>query len=688
MAITPAQKAAAEERQWQAARDTATQVRIVAGPGTGKSRTIEKRVAHLLENGAEPDELYVISFTRATCAELRDRIQSFCADRSCGSLAPDVRVSTMHSFALRILRRANLLTSYPSTPIILDTWEQKNVYDGELASVIGCTPGRAAEIRLAHDARWQTLDPQYVNQAEITRAERRGFNAFHISRTNLYSCVLPGEVIFKCVDALRSGALNPSRLPPISHLVVDEFQDLNACDQEFIRLLAAQSAVLFIAGDDDQSIYSFRHANPDGIVQFPTTYPSSRTHVLTDCFRCAPAIASAASRLIEYNPNREPKTLNALYAQADPPVQGQVLVWSFRTARAEARVIAESCRELINAGMAGREDEILVLISNRRVQLDLLRDELRELNIPFEPPPGASLIDRHEPIRAVYSILRIARDQTLDEDDYPAHRDLLALLSGVGLGTAKAIGDACIENNQNYRNLFYLPTLPSWLPQRAARAAARIAAVAQAASTWALTDTVAERTPDIAGVLENHVFTSGRNSGRSVRMWNRLAELLPDTMTLEELIQFLGADTEADQRAVFELASQRTESEHEATTGPETKRIRILTTHGAKGLTGKIVFIPSVEQGIMPSFRALQATGLVIENRRLFYVSVTRAMACCIISHAIQHTGSQAQVLRQQSVVQLTRSQFLSEMEVNSTNRTSGLSVSEATEIVSQVNSL
>jgi len=110
--------------------------------------------------------------------------------------------------------------------------------------------------------------------------------------------------------------------------------------------------------------------------------------------------------------------------------------------------------------------------------------------------------------------------------------------------------------------------------------------------------------------------------------------------------------------------------------------------HGAKGLTGKIVFIPSVEQGIMPSFRALQATGLVIENRRLFYVSVTRAMACCIISHATQHTGAQAQVLRQQSVVRLTRSQFLSEMEVNSNSRTSGLSASEATEIVSQVNSL
>ena len=685
MPITLAQKIVAEERQWQAARDSAPQIRIVAGPGTGKSRTIEKRVAHLLENGVNPQNLYVISFTRATCTELRERIHNFCADRSCDPLASNVRVSTMHSLALRILRRANLLTSYPSTPIILDTWEQKQVYDVELSSVIGCNPSRAAEIRLAHDAQWQTLDPEYVNQAEITPAEQQGFNAFHVSRTNLYSCVLPGEVIFKCVDALRRGVLEPNRLPTISHLVVDEFQDLNACDQEFIRLIAAQGAILYIAGDDDQSIYSFRHANPNGIVQFPTTYPSSRTHKLTDCFRCTPAISSAACRLIEYNPNREPKTLNSLYTQAEPPVQGQVLVWSFRTARAEMRAIAQSCRELIDAGMAGREDEILVLISNRRVQLDMLKDELRELNISFEPPPGVSLTDEYEPIRAVYSVLRITRDQNMDQDDYPAYRDLLCLLSGVGLGTAKAIGDACIQNNQNFRSLFLLRTLPNWLSRRASAATARIAAVAQITSTWALTDTMEERTTDMAGVLGNQIFTSGRNADRSVRIWNRLAELLPATMTLEELIQFLGADTEADQRAVFELAVQRTESEEEAATSPETKRIRVLTMHGAKGLTGKVVFIPSVEQGIIPSFKAIQATGLVIENRRLFYVSLTRAMACCIISHANQHTGAQAQVLRQQSTIQLPRSQFISEMGLNSVSRTSGLTEPEAIEIVSQV---
>jgi DNA helicase-2/ATP-dependent DNA helicase PcrA len=188
----------------------------------------------------------------------------------------------------------------------------------------------------------RTLNPQYVNQAQITPAEIQGFNVFHAARTNLYSCVLPGEVIYKCVDAMQQGALQANQLPALDHLIVDEFQDLNACDQEFVRLLSSHGAVLFVAGDDDQSIYSFRHANHDGLVQFPTVYPLSSTHILTDCFRCAPRILGPASQLIAHNPNLVAKNPVALYGAASPPLQGTLLVWSFQTAEEEAQAIARS----------------------------------------------------------------------------------------------------------------------------------------------------------------------------------------------------------------------------------------------------------------------------------------------------------------------------------------------------------
>jgi DNA helicase-2/ATP-dependent DNA helicase PcrA len=571
---------------------------------------------------------------------------------------------------------------------MLDNWEQTNVYDREFAGSLGCTPSRAAEIRLAHDAQWQTLNPQHMNQAQITSAEVQGFNAFHSARTNLYCCVLPGEVIYKCVEALQQGALQANQLPTIEHLIVDEFQDLNACDQEFVRLLSANNAVLFVAGDDDQSIYSFRHANPHGIVQFQSIYPSSVMHVLTDCFRCTPAILGPASQLITYNQNRVPKNLTALYGAASPPVQGQMMVWSFQTAQEEARAVAQSCQELINAGMAGREDEILILISNRRVQLDILAQELGNLGLPYEPPRGATLTNEYEAIRAVYALLRIARDNSTGEEDYPAHRDVLGVLSGVGHSTAKAIADACITNNQNFRELFYLSQCPGWLSGRCPAAVQRVMRVVQSVSSWDMDDTLASRSTDITTVLSSQIFTTGRNATNILAVWISLVGALPVQMTLDELLQFLSSDSESDQQAILDLVNQRMGATQTSANGPAQKRIKILTMHGAKGLNGKVVFIPSAEQGIMPNFRALQATGLLIEQRRLFYVSVTRAMACCIASHASQHSGAQAMALTQRSVARLTRSQFLNEMSIPSMTRTSGLSQAEAAAIVADVNNL
>lgn len=688
MPITAAQKTSAEQQQRTAAIDTSLRVRLIAGPGTGKSHCIELRVAQLLSNGCAPNKVHVISFTRATCTELRERLERYCSNLSCAQAASQVHVSTMHALALRILRQANLLSSYPTSPIMLDGWEQTHVYDKELASAIGCSPTRASEIRLAHDAQWQTLNPQSVSQAQITPAEIQVFNVFHATRTNLYSCVLPGEVIFKCVENMNYGALQPAQLPPVEHLIVDEYQDLNACDQEFIRLIwTATGAVLFIAGDDDQSIYAFRHANPDGIVQFPAVYPSSSTHILTDCFRCTPSILNPASRLIAFNPNRVPKNMTALYGSASPSVQGRLLVWSFQTAEDEARAIAVSCQQLQTSGMSEREDEIVILLSNRRVQLDLISQELGNLGLSFEPPRGDSLVNEEEAIRAVYAVLRIAKDNESGQPDYPSHRDILGVLDGVGLGTAKAVADTCITNNQNFRDLFYLPQCPPWLTSRTAAATQRVMSIVQTVGSWNMTDTLGTRAADIQNVITVTIF-NGANAGKAATIWNGLVNSLPQLMTLDELLNFLATDTESGQQAILDLVNQRTASSQGQAVMPTPKRIRLLTMHGAKGLSGKVVFIPGAEQGIMPNAKSLQATGLLIEQRRLFYVSLTRAMACCIISHAAQHTGLAAAVLAQRHVARLPRTQFLNEMGLSSVNRSAGLSPSEAATIVSDISAL
>jgi DNA helicase II / ATP-dependent DNA helicase PcrA len=570
----------------------------------------------------------------------------------------------------------------------LDDWELKNIYDSELSSTIACTPTRASEIRRAHDSSWQTLDPDYVDQQKVTDREKTAFNSFNTSRTHLYSCVLPGELIYKCVKAIEFNELSPASIFPMKHLIVDEFQDLNACDQKFVELLCTDNVRLFVAGDDDQSIYSFRHADPAGIIQFDDTYLGAETYTLTDCFRCTPGILDPATRLIEHNHERLPKRLEALYATAEPPVKGLTEVWSFLSADAEARAIAKSCDELIKAGMAGQEDEIIILMARRKpaaVQLDPISRELANLGLPFSPP-GDPQLANDMIVRAVFALLRVVRDCETDQPDYPAHRTLLGLLSGVGPKTAKDVADACVSNNQNFRDLFYLETTPKWLTARCKTAVDRVRAAVAQVCRWHGSDTLESRQEDISQVLSDHIFTGSGFGGRYQSSWGVLEESLPPDANLDELTDFLAADSEAEQELVRMQINERLGLDDGDTPAP--KRIRILTMHGAKGLSGQVVFIPTAEQGVVPSFKALKATGLLIEQRRLFYVSQTRAKVACIISHSAVHRGAGAFAILQQNEVRLPRSQFLNEMACPSRNRSGGLTSREASAIVAQVSNL
>lgn len=335
--------------------------------------------------------------------------------------------------------------------------------------------------------------------------------------------------------------------------------------------------------------------------------------------------------------------------------------------------------------MAGQEDQIIILISNRRLQVGQITQELANLGVAFDAPGGASTRDE-QPIRAVYSILRILRDQLTAKPDYIAHRDMLGLLHGVGVGTAMRIGDLCVNNHQNFHDLFYLAAIPYWLTGRNAAAVNRVRAVIQQVAAWTLQDTIAARAGDITQILSNIVFTGSGQLANYLQEWNGLAASLPQGMLIEEFLTFLESDDEAAQRAILDAVNARLGAANHGAAAQ--KRIRILTMHGAKGLSGKVVFIPLAEQGIMPSFRAIHAAGLLNEQRRLFYVSLTRAKAACVITHSALHMGAEAFLIQQQPQVRLPRSQFLNEMASPSTNRTRGLTVAETAQIAAAVNDL
>lgn len=277
MPITQAQIDTAEAAQRQAAESASARIRLLAGPGTGKSQSIQKRVVWLVGQGVAPASIGAVSFTRASARDLEERIHLFGRNQGPPELT-EVRVSTLHALALGILRKAGLLARYPVNPIVLDDWELKRVLDPEFGDVSQVRRvRRQREIRRNYEAFCGTgvWNPPGLRQANppISPAERAAFEGYLPLRSQAYSWVLPGELVKKCVDEARAGTIDLVELAGFEHLIVDEYQDLNQVDLAFIDILAEGGVHVFVSGDDDQSIYAFRYAAPSGIQTFHRRFP-------------------------------------------------------------------------------------------------------------------------------------------------------------------------------------------------------------------------------------------------------------------------------------------------------------------------------------------------------------------------------------------------------------------------------
>jgi DNA helicase-2/ATP-dependent DNA helicase PcrA len=187
-----------------------------------------------------------------------------------------------------VLRSAGLLLSYPANPLVLDDWKQENIFYDEFSKAsgyrpgqieVGYTPSKCEAVRRDYDAYLGTglwSPPNYIPpDPPITPTERQDYQRFHGPRTQTYTCVLPGEIVRQCVTHVAAGTLNPAHLLGIEHLIVDEYQDLNPSDLDFIDAIIDNGIVTFMAGDDDQSIYSFRFASPAGIQLFVNRFPQA-----------------------------------------------------------------------------------------------------------------------------------------------------------------------------------------------------------------------------------------------------------------------------------------------------------------------------------------------------------------------------------------------------------------------------
>jgi DNA helicase-2/ATP-dependent DNA helicase PcrA len=621
--------AEASAAQLAAATDPSPHVRVIAGPGTGKSQTVEQRVCWLLEQGIAADRIVGVSFTRAASADLSARVGK--AWRAAG-YEDGVQVGTLHSFALRALRAAGRLGAYPADPVVLQKWEVENVFDAEFAEAIGRAKERRRDIREDAEAFWQTGEhspPQATPpDPPISEAERQTFRSFHGPRTQLYSCVLPGEIVGLCVEHMAAGTLDVAALLNVEHLIVDEFQDLNPMDLRLVHMLAECGVSIFAAGDDDQSLYAFRYATPAGIERFTELRPDAGDHTLSHCFRCVPPVLDAAQTLIRRNASdgRIEKNLTSMYAKADPAVRGGLGCWRFSYDRIEAAAIAESCSKLIRAGIKARE--IMILLASKRLG-SLLHQALDAAQVPYAPIREEDITDT-PPGRAAYAMLAIV----CEPDNYVAHRTVLGIRRGVGVRTCHEIANAVIANQRNFRELFYDPVPDGLLTPRQIKAVRAAADICADLTRWSKDETIGERLDDLLTLVG---AIRGGDATAADEVGSFLAEL-PSDMTLQETLTYLGAGRDDDRRKVLDAYAIRTGSEIEIEELVP-NRVSITTMHSAKGLSATVVFIPALEEEVLPGTKRALYPGQVLEAARMLYVSITRARVACIVSYAENRFG-------------------------------------------------
>lgn len=671
MPRNPVAQAAAIQRQQQAAHEPGTPVLLVAGPGSGKSATIEERVTHLVAHGVTPEEIFAVSFTNASTRDLGDRVQQALIKVGITEALPSV--STLHSLALRSLRRGNLIQTYPSDPQVLDRWETRRLIDEEYVALYGGGLKRAKQIREFHEALISTgipNPPHYVPPlSPVTAAEATAFEAFVRRRRQVYACVLPGEIVREAVSHTAAGLLDPASLLTVTHLIVDEFQDLNPVDIQFVDDLIAGGAIAFVCGDDDQSIYSFRHGSPEGMQNFPNTYGSCASHTLEDCFRCTPAVLDAAQALISAYamPQRLPKVHRSLYVGADPPVAGVVHRWRFTGGGPEATALATSCAELISAGMP--PEEIMILLSNQAIQAPKVYDALDAAGVPYRRAREDSVLDS-DGGRLCLAALRVI----CNTDDCVAQRVLVGLQPGVGTKTCAEIADRALAGSVATTDLFAAQLPGGAFTTRQANALTPVAGLISTLATFSDSDPLSQAGTAIETVLAAYA------GPMMSQTWTAITSAVPVEITLRELRDYVWSDNDEQQGRILANVYQRVGQPQPASTVLP-PRVRIMSMHGAKGLSAGVVFIPGLEEELLPGPFAARSGGGVYEAARLLYVALTRAKAACVVSYAIRR-GVQGRTVSHHP------SAFAAHLAGAFGARTKGLTSPEATDIMTTWNLL
>ncbi|HLB81035.1 MAG TPA: UvrD-helicase domain-containing protein [Dongiaceae bacterium] len=585
-------------------------VLVLAGAGTGKTRVLTTRLAHILTTGrAAPAQILAVTFTNKAAREMKDRIS-----RLLGRPVEGWWLGTFHALAARLLRRHAEAVGLKPNFTILDTDDQVRLLKQLLQAANIDNKKWPARALLAVIERWKDrgLTPDKVTAAE--RGDFAGGRALDLYRAyqerlrTLNACDF-GDLL---LHNLTLFAAHPDVLGAyqrqFKYILVDEYQDSNVAQYLWLRLLAQGHRNLCVVGDDDQSIYGWRGAEVGNILRFETDFPGARIVRLERNYRSTPHILGAASGLIAHNAGRLGKTLWTALDEGEKIVLRGV--WD---GEEEARVVGEEVEALHRRGQSLGDIAILVRAGFQTREFE---ERFIALGIPYRVLGGPRFYERQE-IRDALAYLRVLHQP---DDDLAFERIVNTPRRGLGPGTLQAVHALARRREVAMTEAARRLVETDELKPAARRALARLL---QDFERWRGLAATMRHTELAEIVLDDSGYTA---------MWQ--ADKSPDSPgRLENLKELIAAMDEFENLGGF---LEHVSLVMEATEGAQGEMVSLMTLHGAKGLEFDVVFLPGWEEGLFPHQRALDESGAagLEEERRLAYVGLTRARRRAHVSFA------------------------------------------------------
>ena len=626
---------------------------VIAGAGSGKTRVLTYRIVHLINQGVDPFNILALTFTNKAATEMKKRISEITSE----SISRNLWMGTFHSVFARILRSEAPLIGYPTNFTIYDTYDSEKLISNiikELKLEKDHYKAKTIRNRISSLKNNFISVESYFNNPELieidksSKREQFGNIYREYVRRCFKACVMDfDDLLLKTNELLRK---SPEALlkyqDKFKYILVDEYQDTNYSQYLIVKALADRHENLCVVGDDSQSIYSFRGANIDNILNFKKHYPDSKSYKLEQNYRSTKNIVQAANSLINHNILKLDKTI-----WTDNNTGDKILLNKSQSDSDEGRYVSSNIFELKNNYQL--KNSSFAVLYRTNAQSRSIEDALRKINIDYQVFGGLSFYQRKE-VKDVLAYMRVIENLNDEESlrriiNFPPRGigqttlDKLVIISkdhDVSLFNAiskidknsKVFSSRTIEKLEDFKNLILSFKIYS-----------------ERNNAYETANLVIHKTK---------LIDFYRNEG-TLESMNRIENI-------EELLN--GVNDFIDQQLeIFEGDNSLSKYLQDVALYSETdkeiqnEKVSLMSIHMAKGLEFPIVYVVGLEENLFPSIMSINSREEIEEERRLFYVAMTRAKEKLILSHCQQR-------FKWGNIIDCEPSRFLSEVDMKFVN--------------------